>query len=122
MLPKQLSQSQIDTGPLAYQQQQQETSSNIDNIEPLELTNDDNHDDNTIIPIDRCTLSETNSKMQTSSVHSLVSGEYSNTMDLATENLPAVDTPDACDKAALRYHTHSFEKYTIPFLIYIKPY
>lgn len=24
-------------------------------------------------------------------------------IDLATENLPAVDTPDACDKAALRY-------------------
>lgn len=23
-------------------------------------------------------------------------------IDLATENLPAVDTPDACDKAALR--------------------
>lgn len=25
------------------------------------------------------------------------------TLDLATDNLPAVDTPDACDKAALRY-------------------
>lgn len=24
-------------------------------------------------------------------------------IDLTTENLPAVDTPDACDKAALRY-------------------
>lgn len=24
-------------------------------------------------------------------------------VDLGTENLPAVDTPDACDKAALRY-------------------
>lgn len=24
-------------------------------------------------------------------------------VDLATDNLPAVDTPDACDKAALRY-------------------
>ena len=24
-------------------------------------------------------------------------------VDLTTENLPAVDTPDACDKAALRY-------------------
>lgn len=26
-----------------------------------------------------------------------------NVVDLATDNLPAVDTPDACDKAALRY-------------------
>lgn len=25
-----------------------------------------------------------------------------NVIDLATDNLPAVDTPDACDKAALR--------------------
>lgn len=25
-----------------------------------------------------------------------------NAVDLATDNLPAVDTPDACDKAALR--------------------
>lgn len=24
-------------------------------------------------------------------------------IDLTTENLPAVDTPDACDKAALRF-------------------
>lgn len=24
-------------------------------------------------------------------------------LDLTTENLPAVDTPDACDKAAMRY-------------------
>lgn len=26
----------------------------------------------------------------------------SSIVDLATDNLPAVDTPDACDKAALR--------------------
>lgn len=25
-----------------------------------------------------------------------------NALDLTTDNLPAVDTPDACDKAALR--------------------
>lgn len=28
-------------------------------------------------------------------------------VDLTTESLPAVDTPDACDKAALRYQTFS---------------
>lgn len=31
------------------------------------------------------------------------SGEELDDVDLATDNLPAVDTPDACDKAALRY-------------------
>lgn len=30
-------------------------------------------------------------------------------IDLTTENLPAVDTPDACDKAALRYVCSSSE-------------
>ncbi len=29
-------------------------------------------------------------------------------IDLNTENLPAVDTPDACDKAALRYGKKNF--------------
>lgn len=31
------------------------------------------------------------------------SGDELDDVDLATDNLPAVDTPDACDKAALRY-------------------
>ncbi|XP_058449978.1 dual specificity calcium/calmodulin-dependent 3',5'-cyclic nucleotide phosphodiesterase 1-like isoform X2 [Malaya genurostris] len=32
----------------------------------------------------------------------LATGDEMDTVDLATDNLPAVDTPDACDKAALR--------------------
>lgn len=31
------------------------------------------------------------------------SGDELDDVDLATDNLPAVDTPDACDKAAIRY-------------------
>lgn len=30
--------------------------------------------------------------------------EILDNVDLTTDSLPAVDTPDACDKAALRYH------------------
>lgn len=53
--------------------------------------------------MDRCTFNENDTKMQTSSVPSTIgSGEYSGTVDLSAEALPAVDTPDACDKAALR--------------------
>lgn len=32
-----------------------------------------------------------------------LTGDELDSVDLATDNLPAVDTPDACDKAALRY-------------------
>lgn len=32
-----------------------------------------------------------------------VDDEALDAVDLTTDNLPAVDTPDACDKAALRY-------------------
>lgn len=31
-----------------------------------------------------------------------LTGDELENVDLATDNLPAVDTPDACDKAALR--------------------
>lgn len=45
-----------------------------------------------------CSFIENRLKMQpTSNVDDL------ETVDLTTESLPAVDTPDACDKAALRY-------------------
>jgi calcium/calmodulin-dependent 3',5'-cyclic nucleotide phosphodiesterase len=32
--------------------------------------------------------------------------EILDNVDLTTDSLPAVDTPDACDKAALRYHIY----------------
>lgn len=109
LLPKQNSQSQLDTGPLAYQQQQL-ISNLVDYVgEQSDLTDDDSIISST--PIDRCTFADSVFKMQTSSVHSAVGGggassgsgeQHSTTVDLATENLPAVDTPDACDKAALR--------------------
>lgn len=41
---------------------------------------------------------ESRLKMQPTSVN-----DNLDTVDLTTENLPAVDTPDACDKAAMRY-------------------
>ena len=31
-----------------------------------------------------------------------ITGDELETIDLTTDNLPAVDTPDACDKAAMR--------------------
>lgn len=37
-----------------------------------------------------------------SSVQGISSDDQLDTVDLATDNLPAVDTPDACDKAAMR--------------------
>lgn len=43
-------------------------------------------------------LIENRLKMQPTSLNDKVES-----VDLTTENLPAVDTPDACDKAALRY-------------------
>lgn len=50
-----------------------------------------------------CSFFENRLKMQpTSNVDNLEN------IDLTTESLPAVDTPDACDKAALRYEiTHA---------------
>lgn len=39
--------------------------------------------------------------MQSSTIRNATGDEVEN-VDLATENLPAVDTPDACDKAAIR--------------------
>jgi len=45
-----------------------------------------------------CSFIENRLKMQPTSNL----GDLEN-VDLTTENLPAVDTPDACDKAALRY-------------------
>lgn len=33
----------------------------------------------------------------------ILTNEELDTIDLATDNLPAVDTPDACDKAAIRW-------------------
>lgn len=111
LLSKQNSQSQVDTGPLAYQQQQQYTLSNLGDYvgEQLDWTDDDS-----IIttPTDRCTFADNNFKMQSCSGTIGASGgaaasgsggeQQSITVDLTTENLPAVDTPDACDKAALR--------------------
>lgn len=108
LLAKQNSQSQLDTGPLAYQQQQQQQP--ISNLVDYGGEQSDLTDDDSIIsmPIDRCSFSDSVSKMQSNPAHSAVgasgggTGEHSTTVDLATENLPAVDTPDACDKAALR--------------------
>jgi hypothetical protein len=45
----------------------------------------------------RYTFVDNRLKMQPTSVNNEL-----DSIDLATENLPAVDTPDACDKAALR--------------------
>ena len=46
-----------------------------------------------------CSFIENRLKMQPTSNL----GNDLENVDLTTENLPAVDTPDACDKAALRY-------------------
>jgi hypothetical protein len=45
----------------------------------------------------RYSFIENRLKMQPTSVNNEL-----DSIDLTTENLPAVDTPDACDKAALR--------------------
>lgn len=45
-----------------------------------------------------CSFLENRSTMQPTSLN-----DNLESLDLTTENLPAVDTPDACDKAALRY-------------------
>lgn len=45
-----------------------------------------------------CSFIESRLKMQPTSLN-----DDLDSLDLTTENLPAVDTPDACDKAALRY-------------------
>lgn len=54
--------------------------------------------------IEEIHLSEDFQIMQSisSSVQGLSSDDQLDTVDLATDNLPAVDTPDACDKAAMR--------------------
>lgn len=49
-----------------------------------------------------CSFLENRLKMQPTSLN-----DDLESIDLATENLPAVDTPDACDKAALRFVTSS---------------
>lgn len=50
------------------------------------------------VPSGFCTFLENRIKMQPTSLN-----DNLESIDLTTENLPAVDTPDACDKAALRY-------------------
>lgn len=40
--------------------------------------------------------------MQSNTLQNVTSEELEN-VDLATDSLPAVDTPDACDKAAIRW-------------------
>lgn len=45
-----------------------------------------------------CSFIENRLKMQPTSL-----SDELESIDLTTENLPAVDTPDACDKAAVRY-------------------
>lgn len=113
MLSKQQSQPQLETSPLAYQHPatfledyiQSEPiydntiTTNATSITTTKITTTRT---TTVTPIDRCSPAESYCKMQTSSVRSLVSGDHSSTVDLTTDNLPAVDTPDACDKAALR--------------------
>lgn len=45
-----------------------------------------------------CSFIENRLKMQPTSLN-----DDLESIDLKTDNLPAVDTPDACDKAALRF-------------------
>jgi hypothetical protein len=68
-----------------------------DNLEQYNLISDSQQN----VTSGFCSFLENRLKMQpTSNVDNLEN------LDLTTENLPAVDTPDACDKAALRYvHT-----------------
>lgn len=89
---------------------------------------DDTITGDTQIDTDKCAVVEDFgiNKMQSASVPSSMSrisssnesqssagADSSNVADLATENLPAVDTPDACDKAALRL-VFSF----LPYLLF----
>ncbi|XP_058984693.1 dual specificity calcium/calmodulin-dependent 3',5'-cyclic nucleotide phosphodiesterase 1A-like isoform X4 [Musca domestica] len=67
------------------------TSPNTSNIAPMPPTATDTIPDENV--------SESN--MSTDETTSALGSAKAN-LDLATENLPAVDTPDACDKAALR--------------------
>lgn len=70
------------------------TDSGVGNLEQYNLISDNQPN----FTSDFCSLLENRLKMQpTSNVDNLEN------LDLTTENLPAVDTPDACDKAALRY-------------------
>jgi calcium/calmodulin-dependent 3',5'-cyclic nucleotide phosphodiesterase len=46
---------------------------------------------------------------------SFADDEVLDAVDLDTDNLPAVDTPDACDKAAIR-SVHHFVPYVFLFL------
>lgn len=121
LLPKQNSQSESSTSPLAYQRQDQEfrpsCSGDVCCDEPSDLVDHEDQQHLPTSPIDRYTKMQTNlTTMQSTSSAaattggnnisnnaSSASGEVSGTVDLTTEALPAVDTPDACDKAALRY-------------------
>lgn len=67
------------------------TSPNTSNIAPMPPTATDT------IPDENVSESNMSTDESTSAL-----GSAKANLDLATENLPAVDTPDACDKAALR--------------------
>lgn len=54
-------------------------------------------DSETSVPSGFCSFIENRLKMQPTSLN-----DNLDSIDLTTESLPAVDTPDACDKAALR--------------------
>lgn len=76
----------------AYQSELAESGGS--NIEQYNLISDSQQN----VTSGYCSYLENRLKMQpTSNVDNLEN------LDLTTENLPAVDTPDACDKAALRY-------------------
>lgn len=54
--------------------------------------------DSDLLPTDYSVAEYQTHEMQSTTT----SGDELDDVDLATDNLPAVDTPDACDKAALR--------------------
>lgn len=102
------------------EKKQQQQVNRTGHLEYCSLEKDCNNS-NTITPIDQCSFvidEFSSNKMQSDSVtsssmthigsiesdgnESVTTIELSNAIDLATDNLPAVDTPDACDKAALR--------------------
>lgn len=85
------------THPLRHQQNIEQQQYQIGQTEDLEqiAPYDESGDDNIF-------LTEELEIMQSNTVSNL-SGDELDQIDLATDNLPAVDTPDACDKAAIRY-------------------
>lgn len=120
--PAQISTNEDDVAEsdIIEKEQQQQQANRTGHLEYCSLEADCNNS-NTITPIDQCSFvidEFSSNKMQSDSVtsssmthigsiesdgnESVTTIELSNAIDLATDNLPAVDTPDACDKAALR--------------------